>query len=203
MDANAMVEDGRPGVCLVSDGDVGGAAYVDYYAIVGHCREDVDRVCDAVSDILTRRGLVVHSLTRADRLCTFTGFTIDGPVPLFRVKPARLWRLKHGLDAAIQRGWLNGAGVEILLGHIIWAMMARREALSILSSCYAFIAVARTGRRRLWPAVFRTSLGSKHLVLALLPWLALARPRGGDGCVVVWRRRLRALGFAGGGWRSG
>ena len=50
------------------------------------------------------------------------------------------------------RGVASGHDIQVLVGHITWAMLLRREALAILSSVYAF---ARLGTEpiRLWENV--------------------------------------------------
>ena len=42
--------------------------------------------------------------------------------------------VKYVLD----RGVASGHDIQVLVGHITWAMLLRREALAILSSVYAF-----------------------------------------------------------------
>ena len=52
----------------------------------------------------------------------------------------------------LDRGVASGHDIQVLVGHITWAMLLRREALAILSSVYAF---ARLGTElvRLWETV--------------------------------------------------
>ena len=54
----------------------------------------------------------------------------------------------------LDRGVASGHDVQVLVGHITWAMLFRREALAILSSVYA---LARMGTEpvRVWDSVRR------------------------------------------------
>ena len=56
-----------------------------------------------------------------------------------RVSPARAWRVRLALEFAMNKRFISPAGLEIIVGHIVWQFMCRRELLSILSAVYTHI----------------------------------------------------------------
>ena len=66
---------------------------------------------------------------------------------------ARVWRIRLAILHLLDKGVASGHDVQIIVGHITWAMLLRREALAILSAVYAF---ARLGSDpiRLWATVW-------------------------------------------------
>ena len=160
----SVITDGRDGVLLGSPSDVGVAAYVDNYCVVGQDASGVDRLCDQISAALTRRGLVVHDLERSSGQAVFTGFDIDGERQRLRVRADRLWSLRAALDALLEKGFASSAALGVVTGHLAWAMMARREALSLLAGCYAFAHDSSIGVRPLWPAVRKELAWARSLL---------------------------------------
>eukprot|EP00969_Alexandrium_andersonii_P271593 12003708-Alexandrium_andersonii.AAC.1 len=55
--------------------------------------------------------------------------------------------------------------MEVLLGHITWTLLLRREGLALLQSVYAFVGCRGLECRPLWPAVRR----ELEWVSALIP----------------------------------
>ena len=82
----------------------------------------------------------------------FLGLHFDGRRHRVRLKWERRWRLRLGISFVLDLGFASGEDIQVLVFHITWAMLLRREALSILSSVYAF---SRLGGQqvRLWSSV--------------------------------------------------
>ena len=69
---------------------------------------------------------------------------------------------------------MNGKTLEKILGHIIWATLLRRECLSILRACYAYVSRCYHENGLLWPSVLR-ELRQISSVLPLL-YCNMAQP---------------------------
>ena len=162
-----LVRDGVP--ITIAKESVKAAAYLDNYLVLGHNSQEVDRICDNISSVLQRRGIVVHELSRASTTNEFIGLQF-GPVGVgsrVSIKSSRLWRLRGALSTVLRRGSISGKAMQILVGHITWAMLVRRESLSILSATYAYASQMGSVNGVLWPSV-RRELG---WVSALLPMM--------------------------------
>eukprot|EP00974_Lingulodinium_polyedra_P045916 4402268-Lingulodinium_polyedra.AAC.1 len=57
--------------------------------------------------------------------------------------------------------------MSIILGHVTWALLVRREALAFLSCCYAYVEAAGSRRCRVWPRCL-AELGRASALLPLL-----------------------------------
>eukprot|EP00959_Pyramimonas_sp_CCMP1952_P135428 2833698-Pyramimonas_sp.AAC.1 len=66
-----------------------------------------------------------------------------------------MWRLRRAFDFVLGTGKASGEEIRKLIGHFTWASLLRREALSIVNSCYVFAEYHATEVVRLWPAVAR------------------------------------------------
>lgn len=108
-------------------------------------------------------GLQTHE-SFDDNECDFVGLHFSGTDHQIRLSWRRIWRFKLGIEFLLDRGVATGHELQIIIGHITWAMLARRESLAILDACYAF---ARSGEmfHRLWKAVVR----ELRTVVYLLP----------------------------------
>ena len=148
-----LIEDGRPSPVLRDRTSVAAAGYVDNFAIVGGDAEVVTAKRDAVTRTLEAWGLPVHSIDVASSVSVFTGLEINGDLGTVRVKPSSVMRLRQALLAVLRRGAASPRMLEVLLGHVTWAMICKRETLSILSSVYAFKSLKDPGVRPLWGSV--------------------------------------------------
>ena len=73
-----------------------------------------------------------------------------GLVALFPFPPRNI---KTAIDELLSQQFCTGRALQLLVGHCTWAMMTRREGLSILNSTYAFIHQHGFKSARLWPSV--------------------------------------------------
>ena len=132
-----------------------GAAYVDNFATFSHdpiiARETTQRIYDAA----TAAGLPRHEVSDPTEPQDFTGMHFNGQRGRVQVTTKRLWRLRLGIEGALAHGRCPGEQLRRLLGHITYACLLRREMLSILSSCYAFISSKGPASGVLWSSVRR------------------------------------------------
>ena len=90
-----------------------------------------------INSRLQKLGLTVHEVSVASTSGEFIGLEFSHNS--FSVKRARLWRLRFALDRLLQIRNASPKLLEILVGHITWIMMVRRESLALLNRCYRFI----------------------------------------------------------------
>ena len=83
------------------------------------------------------------------------------------IKGRSVWKLRYAIEELLRRGRASGHLVRVLVGHLTWASMVRREALGLLNATYAFIVSAGVEVEALWPAV-RTELWRARCLLPLL-----------------------------------
>ena len=166
-----LVKDKFPGIVLKNHSDIAGAAYVDNYGIFGLSKELVNQHRCQISTKLKDIGLSVHEEEDASTSGEFVGLELRNNRISIKVK--RIWRIRLALQQILARGFISGAGLEIIIGHITWILMVRREALSILNECYTFIRHHRSSiislppgvRRELWQIssllpLFHSDLGA-------------------------------------------
>ena len=115
-------------------------------------RVNVDEDLRMAWQSLKNRGLdtyeeVVHSDT-----AIALGIHTDLRNMLVSVTPMRLWRLKQGLRWALRCGALPGKTWEVLLGHMTFVALLRRDVLSVPFALNEFTRVNYTDSSRLWPS---------------------------------------------------
>lgn len=97
----------------------------------------------------------------------FIGLFFNGEKGYVSVKPSRLLKLRAGVQDLLNRQFCTGHTVQLVLGHCTWAMMARRESLSLLHHSYSFCHQHFNQPTRIWPSV-RQEL---HWIISILPLL--------------------------------
>ena len=97
----------------------------------------------------------------------FVGLSFDGQRGTVSIKSSRINKIKFAIDELLERQFCSGRVMQLLVGHITWALLCRRSGLSLLNACYAFIGDASTKHKRLWKSV-RQEL---HWISSLLPLL--------------------------------
>ena len=143
------------------------AGYVDNFAIVGSDRDLVQQKRDEVCHVLKAQfNLPVHELCDSQPSGEFVGLVFsDGRH--WNIKPKRMHRLRDAIACVLQRGRASGDLVRILIGHITFVCLLRRESLSFLHALYAF-ADKNLGRvAPLWHSV----IVELQCVMSILPLL--------------------------------
>eukprot|EP00435_Cladocopium_sp_Y103_P050327 s239_g15.t1 len=166
IDPQHVISDKGAAVQLQSLSDIACGGYVDNFIVLGCDQESVNAGLVSISEQLRGWGLTVHEEEKPSTNITFVGLTFDGEKGWVSIKPQRIVKLQKAIRELIQRNFASGELLELILGHITWALMCRREGLSILKSCYAFAHENKSRPCRLWPSV-RTELETVAAVLPL------------------------------------
>ncbi|CAE7706879.1 unnamed protein product, partial [Symbiodinium necroappetens] len=133
------IED-RSWIGQVSEGRAIHAEYVDNFFVCGIDREFVQQSFDRLRGILESWGFAIHEVTEAQPIVEGLGLRFDGAERRVTLTSQRVWKLRL---SAIALGRLRGPPppkwIEKIVGHFTFAMMVRREALSVFSSVYKYI----------------------------------------------------------------
>lgn len=172
---HAIEESGVPSHRIISDkgqpvklsniSDIACGGYVDNFLVVGCDQSAVDAGLAAIAGRLRGLGLTVHEEVGATHETSFVGLSFNGIKGTVGLKPGRILKLQKAIRELVERNFCSGELMQLILGHITWAVMTRREGLSILKSCYAFVHQNQSKACRLWPSV-RWEL---QTIAALLP----------------------------------
>lgn len=162
---NKIVSDKGSPVRIQDHDDIACGGYVDNFIAIGNNRHSVDAGLERISERLRSFGLTVHEEESASDAIAFVGLNFNGTTGHVSLKPERILKLQKAIHELLSRNFCSGNLIEVILGHLTWAIMCRREALSILKSCYAFVHENKSSPCRLWPSV-RAELDT---VSALLP----------------------------------
>ncbi|CAK0856473.1 unnamed protein product, partial [Prorocentrum cordatum] len=157
---------GLPGVAIQPAGQAAVAGHVDNYLPVSSDEATADQALASVTAMLEGVGLRVHTSEPAADSCRFLGMELRrGRWPA--IKGRSVWKLRCAIEELLRRGRASGHLVRILVGHLTWAPMVRREALGLLDATCAFIVSTGAEVQTLWPAV-RTELWRSRCLLPLL-----------------------------------
>ena len=129
------------------------AGYVDNFGVFGCSKEHVDSGLRKISKTLRDWGLTVHEEEEASLKADFIGMHFNGETGYLSIKPSRLIKIKAGIDDLLRRQFCSGRTLQLVLGHCTWAMMTRREGLSLLQHSYSFCHKHMDDSVRLWPSV--------------------------------------------------
>ena len=152
-DEQSIIGHQRSSVILRDRSDVAVAGYVDNFGLFGCDRTAVDSGRRAIAGTLRGWGLTVHEEEEAQSSGDFVGLHFDGVKGHVAVKSSRIVKLKAGIDDLLKKQFCSGHTLQLVLGHCTWAMMCRRESLSLLHHCYQFCHAHHKKPTRLWPSV--------------------------------------------------
>ena len=116
--------------------------------------------------MLTDKGLLTHDEEPAARDATFVGLELKRGRHL-SIKARSIWRLRFALDALLRKGFCSGDALRVIIGHLTWAGLIRREVLSLLNASYQFAERIGSRQTRLWRSV-RRELWQARCILPLL-----------------------------------
>lgn len=152
LEGQIISDKGQP-VCIDSHNCIGCAGYVDNFLVIGRNQSCVSAGLQRIAGKLRGRGLTVHEEEFATPYTDFVGLRFDGKSGTISIKPERIVKLQRAIQELVSRNFASGEVLQLVLGHITWAVMARREGLSILRSCYAFANENLHTPKKLWPSV--------------------------------------------------
>ena len=107
----------------------------------------------------------IHEVSDADFCGSFVGLEIQRG-RIF-VKRKLIWRMNYAIEHLLRQRKCSGHALEILLGHITWLMLIRRESLCALKGVYEFVRCHYDGIHLL-PDTVLDELRSVRAVLPLL-----------------------------------
>ena len=76
----------------------------------------------------------MHEVTPAQSTADFLGLSLKKNK--LRISPIRIWRTRLAIEYILKKRVVSPAALEIVIGHVVWLMMARREVLCVL--CYVY-----------------------------------------------------------------
>jgi hypothetical protein len=183
---------------LVQPGFPLASTYVDNFAILGCQQSDTTRRFSRIVSSFSKVGVALHELSQAGPSDTFEqlGLHFAGDTLRLRAKPSRAWRLYLGIRGLVQRQFVFGWQVRIILGHIINYFQLCPLALAVLGYSYRFVHSHLEEKTKLWKTVAREMWLVQGLIfLADLnlaaPWCPLAFC--GDACEEGYALHVREL----------
>ena len=130
------IKDGEPFI-RVKAGAAAGAAYVDNVLVFATDKRKADKCLHRIAESLTSAGLLVHEVNMASDRASFLGLELAGN--RLRVSAERAWRVRLALEFALKKRFISPAAMEVIVGHVVWLFMCRREMLSVLCHVYRHI----------------------------------------------------------------
>ena len=115
-----FISDKQPG-SLLGDDKSKIAVYVDNNLVIGHNREAVAQGARDIAADLDSAALDTHEAFEGSE-CDFVGLHFDGQRHRVRMKWDRVWRIRMAVKYILDRGVASGHDIQVLVGHITWAM---------------------------------------------------------------------------------
>ena len=125
--------------------------YVDNLDILSSRLGVVDSALQSATWMFDAAGLYTHERELQSSEATALGCLLDGRRAITRMTPERYWRVRKGLEFAFKCRRLPGSVWQVILGHLTFVALLRRDTLSIFSSVYAFIEKNLHSAEPLWP----------------------------------------------------
>ncbi len=129
----------RKALAPLSGSEICGAIYVDNFMVVGHDPQTVGLAHSQHVNRMNDLGLHIHEEADVSTTMSFAGLEFDGASRQVRVSCGRVWKIRLAIDHILGGDRLHGKSLEVVVGHITWALLARRETLSVFSAVYRFI----------------------------------------------------------------
>ena len=149
--------------------------YVDNLGVIGTDAEHVGHVLDELQGIFDGMGLDLRKSEVGACNVEALGCVLDGHNRESRLNPTRLWRLRQGIRALLQRGKCTGRALEVMIGHCTFCALMFRPSLSIFNTVYSCIQASYYCVSPIWRTV-REKLQCFRGILLLLcqdwsrPW---------------------------------
>lgn len=132
------------------------ALYIDNYACLNVDATEAEHEVQRMRDTLAEVGIVSDDEEVQAERDVFLGFELEVQAASWRPAPKRMCKILGGLDFALRpRAFVTGAEIERLPGHLLSAMLLRRELLPIFGHVWKFINETYLRRVPLWQSVHR------------------------------------------------
>ncbi|CAK0861934.1 unnamed protein product [Prorocentrum cordatum] len=149
-DSSRIVEDCLPAVSLSSRSDTACAVYVDNFMVMGSDRKAAESSLDGVCRRLLSLGLTARELSAASRDISLAWLNFSEGSKI-SIKPSNMWHLRFGVESLLRRGVCSGSALQIVMGHVTWASLLRREVPSAFCASCQFTQSAGSQPQKLWP----------------------------------------------------
>ena len=124
---------------LVSGEQVVHAEYVDNFFVSGTNAGQVQTAFENIRGVLEGWGFEIHEVSEAQPVVQGLGLVIDGEKKRVSLSSSRVWKLRlASLELCRRRKPPEPKIIERLIGHFTFAMMIRRETLSVFSAVYQY-----------------------------------------------------------------
>ena len=134
-------------------GGQGKYCYVDNLGVLADDEGYVRQGLTAVTETFGSQGLTVHETELACQRGVALGVEVDGAVGRTRPTAKRFWRVRDSIQELVRRGSCSGQELEVLVGHMTFVALIRRELLSILHGTYRFVKKQYLVKAPLWQSV--------------------------------------------------
>ena len=124
---------------LSRDGPPGRYCYVDNLGVVGPRRAEIEKGLEASTRVFDGKGLLLHDRELLDDGGVSLGVHLDGKALQSRPDTDRWLRCRSALSFVISRRRCSGGQLEILLVHLTFLGLSRREVLCVFYRTYRFI----------------------------------------------------------------
>ncbi|CAK0838221.1 unnamed protein product, partial [Prorocentrum cordatum] len=148
-----VMTDRGPPLILDRPSSMGHYTYVDNMGVLGTTEGAVRRGLEGAISSFGGVGLEVHETAVTNEGGAALGVQLDGRAGCTRPTPARFWRIRGAVQALLRRRAVSGLELEIVVGHLTFVVLVRRESLSCFHCIYRFIQRHYFERVGLWPSV--------------------------------------------------
>ena len=166
--------DRRPPPDRVAD-NMGRLVYVDNEVFVGRSKAGSSGVRRIAEEVVTRVGLPLHEIEDDLTCAEVIGLELNGLERKGRLSVTRRWRLRQAVRGMLDRRLVSGREVEVMIGHLTFAMLLNRPALSTFRAVYDFSRKHYHAPHKLWDSARRELKIALGLIILLevdwsLPW---------------------------------
>ena len=109
-------------------------------------------------------GLEVHETAVCNAGGEALGVQLNGHEGCARPTPSRFWRVRGAVQGLLRRRAVNGLELEIVVGHLTFLGLVRRESLSCFHCVNRFVQRHYFERAALWPIVVEELLAFMGLM---------------------------------------
>ncbi len=131
--SKSLIRDRHPGQVVDSEIDCIGCTYVDNCGVLSCSALAANRALSAANASLEQTGLIVHEVQSAATVQDIVDLFLKGN--RLSIIRSRIWRIRLSLQYILHRDCASGAALEVVVGHITWIHMVRRQGLSGLVLC--------------------------------------------------------------------
>jgi len=141
--------------CPVPDvqSGVGQIIYVDNGIYLSAKKGAAGAAQIAAQAALEKYGLPIHDIEPETDSLAVLGWEMNASG--VKVATARRWKLRTAVTGILERPFLSGDQLEVLLGHFSFALLLDRCCISVFRSCFTFAKRYPRRVRRVWRSVLR------------------------------------------------